>query len=193
MASEKRERDPVLAAMEAKAAAWKAAADSYRAAATLDGPLGEPSGIIGSGGIHIGGAARVDLPVGIFRDKTLKDAIAIYLEAGRRKQTNKEISEGLKAGGFPSTAGNFESTVATALYRLKNDGVVLRFPDGWDVASSYPDGLRNRLQKDTAPKKAKRAKKTRRAKADEAPRSMTVRMRRTRPTTSQADDAEIAS
>ncbi len=72
---------------------------------------------------------------------------------GPTKQTNKEIAIGLQDGGFPTTADNFEATVATALYRLKNDGVLLRFPDGRDLASSYPDNLRGRLEKDAAPRK----------------------------------------
>ena len=39
------------------------------------------------------------------------------------------------------------ATVGTALHRLKNEGMVLRFADGWDLASHYPDGLRARLEK----------------------------------------------
>jgi hypothetical protein len=106
----------------------------------------------------------IGLPVGVFRDKSLREAIPIYLGAGRRKQTNKEIAIGLQDGGFPTTADNFEATVATALYRLKNDGVLLRFPDGWDLASSYPDNLRGRLEKDSKPRKPLRAKRVKRGK-----------------------------
>lgn len=141
------ERDPVEAAFEAKIAAWTAALESYRAAKSLDAPVGDLS--VGLAG----GGRGMDLPVGVFRDKSLKEAIPLYLQVGRRKQTNKEIAEGLKAGGFHTTAENFEATVATALYRLKTDGVILRFPDGWDVASSYPDSLRSRLEKDAKPAK----------------------------------------
>lgn len=156
MAPEKPERDSFLAAVEAKIAAWKAVADSYRAAKSLDGPLGD----LPASGQPIGqsGGPPIDLPVGVFRDKSLKEAIPIYLEAGRRKQTNKEIATGLQTGGFHTTADNFEATVATALYRLKNEGTILRFPDGWDLAASYPGNLRTRLEKDANPKK-KRARK----------------------------------
>lgn len=154
MSSEQPSRDAFVAAIEAKIAAWKAVLDSYRAAAALDGPLGA----VASAHRHGAEPAKpMDLPVGVFRDKGLKEAIEIYLAAGRRKQTNKEIAQGLQKGGIATTATNFEATVATALGRMKEDGTILRFPDGWDLAASYPDSLRNRLDKDTTPKK-KRAK-----------------------------------
>jgi len=162
MAAEKPQQDGFLAAIEAKIAAWTAVADSYRAAVALDGPLGETNATLG-GVVATGGVGRVqaqiDLPVGVFRNKSLKEAIPIYLGVGRRKQTNKEIAVGLQAGGFPTTAENFEATVATALYRLKNDGVLLRFSDGWDLASSYPDNLRGRLEKDAKPSRNKTTKR----------------------------------
>lgn len=185
VAPEKSQQDAFLAAVTAKIAAWTAVAETYRIAVSLDGPLSEPGGIVTAVGT-IGGTSRAqgysqgDLPVGIFRDKSLKDAIPIYLGAVRRKQTNKEIATGLQAGGFPTTSGNFESTVATALYRLKNDAVLLRFPDGWDLASSYPDSLRGRLEKDAKPRPVKARRR--------APRKAQARTRL--PLTSDAADGE---
>lgn len=165
MTSEKRENDPFLAAIQAKIAAWTTVADSYRAAVALDGPLGEPGGIVSGVGSAAGtsrvqghGHAKVDLPVGVFRDKSIREAIAIYLEAGHRKQTNKEIAVGLQKGGIATMSANFEATVGTALHRMKEDGVVLRFPEGWDLAKSYPDNLRARLEKDGKPSRARTGK-----------------------------------
>ncbi|HXG56196.1 MAG TPA: hypothetical protein VNJ03_12525 [Vicinamibacterales bacterium] len=161
MATDKPQQDAFLAAIEAKIAAWTAVADSYRAAVSFDGPLSDPGGNVAFVA-SVAGVGRLqghDLPVGVFRAKSLKEAIPIYLGAVRRKQTNKEIALGLQAGGFPTTAENFEATVNTALYRLKNEGVLLRFPDGWDLASSYPDNLRGRLEKDGKPRGG-RPKKT---------------------------------
>lgn len=153
MASDKLpERDPFLAAIEAKIAAWTAVAESYRAARALDTGLADGA----HGSFSTQGATKpTELPVGVFRDKGVKEAIVIYLEACRRKQTNKEIANGLIAGGIATTASNFEATVATALVRLRREGTILRFPDGWDLASSYPENLRARLQKDASPKRAK--------------------------------------
>jgi hypothetical protein len=59
---------------------------------------------------------------------------------------------GLLRGGLASTSKNLESTVATALGRLRDEGIVLRFPDGWDLAESYPESLRNRLNGKSASK-----------------------------------------
>lgn len=155
------ENDNVRASIVAKVTAWQAVLDSYDAAVAIDSPPGDQAGqTAGTPSTAKPSASRHkahDLPVGVFRDKSIKDAIVIYLEAGRRKQTNKEIAEGLKKGGIATTAKNFEPTIATALYRLKEDGVVLRFDDGWDLASSYPDSLRARLgAKDKRPAQAKK-------------------------------------
>ena len=162
MTSERHEReDPFLTAIEAKIAAWKAVAESYRAAVSLDGQLGDHgAGASVPIGRPMDGSAStpMGLPIGVFRNKSIKEAIQIYLGAGHRKQTNKEIATGLKDGGIPTTAANFEATVATALHRMKDDNTVLRFPDGWDLASSYPDGLRSRLEKDAKPSRRRRPK-----------------------------------
>lgn len=153
--------DTFRASIIGKIAAWKAVLDSYDAAVSLDGRLNEPAAN-GHEGHRIApeSGKSIDLPVGIFRDKSLREAIQILLGAGRRKQTNKEIALGLQKGGIPTTSKFFEATVATALSRMKDDGVLLRFPDGWDLSSSYPDSLRNRLDKDAKPtKKAKQKEK----------------------------------
>ena len=167
------ENDPFAASVRAKIAAWQAVLESYETAIALDGPLPEGAGPAGGGSPTPRGKA-IDLPVGIFRDKSIKDAIALYLEAGRRKQTNKEIAEGLKRGGIATTSTNFEATVGTALFRLKNEGKVLRFDDGWDLAASYPDSLRGRLGAKDKPRKAKRpARRPATAKAQKATQAAT--------------------
>lgn len=166
MSHEKPAQDAFLAAIEGKIAAWQAVADSYRMAVSLDGALGDVTPASATNTRPLGqppSGKPMDLPVGIFRDKSIKEAITIYLGAGHRKQTNKEIAAGLQKGGIATTSANFEATIATALHRMKDDGIVLRFPDGWDLAASYPDSLKNRLQRDAKPRrkpaKAKRAKR----------------------------------
>ena len=71
------EQDSFLAMIEAKIAALQALAESYRTALSV-GALGQlvemdqsvPSPAI-SGGTHQNGAAPADLPVGVFRDKSI--------------------------------------------------------------------------------------------------------------------------
>jgi hypothetical protein len=157
MASDKNkptERDQIRAGFVAKIAAWTAVLETYDKATRIDGGVSEAV----AGAVFSATNAQ-DLPVGVFRGKGVKEAIVIYLEATRRKQTNKEIAAGLEAGGIATTSANFESTVATALMRLRTDGLVLRFPDGWDLAAQYPESLRNRLQKDAPAKRKKGGRK----------------------------------
>ena len=164
------EQDGFLAMIEAKIAALQALAESYRTALSV-GALGQlaeldqsvPSPAI-SGGTNQSGAASVDLPVGVFRDKSIPDAIKLFLSAQRRKQTGKEIAAGLLAGGLVSTSNRFDTTVTTGLHRLKAAGVVLRFQDGWDLAESYPEHLRTRIGNNARtskpmPKPKKKAKR----------------------------------
>lgn len=155
MSQERPERDGVEVALEAKVAAWQAVLDAYRAAKAIDGSLGEASLVSGLQTASPKGAplGSFDLPVGALRSKSVPDAIKLYLSAGRRKQTNKEIAAGLRQGGLETTAGNFEANIAAALFRLKKAGVVLRFKDGWDLAEHYADHIRNKLDNGIKPKK----------------------------------------
>jgi hypothetical protein len=152
------ETDPVLARIQAKIDAWQAAADSYRAALAL-----EQSGDLEGGNGRRAGVA-MELPVGAFRGMKIPDAIKLFLQSARRKQTAREIAAGLREGGMETTAKNFETTVTGALHRMKGDGEVLRFKDGWDLAEAHSAALRNRLAKDGKPTK-KQAKKASRASA----------------------------
>src|SRR5437899_2565343 len=99
------ETDPVLVRIQAKIDAWQAAADSYRAALAL-----EQSGELEDGNGRRPGIA-VELPVGAFRGMKIPEAIKLLLQAGRRKQTAREIATGLREGGMETTAKNFETTV----------------------------------------------------------------------------------
>lgn len=165
----------VLAGMEAKAAAWLSAAKSLRAA--LAAEIGGQSGDGKPGSVNNPtGDQPISIPRGAFHRKTSTEAIKIYLEAAGRKQTNKEIAQALKDGGLEST-GNFDNYVTHGLFRLKKDGVVLRFDDGWGLAEWYPESLRNRVAPSEKPpkKKAKgRAKSKKAASVAPKPKAETV-------------------
>lgn len=166
------EKDPqapdwalVLSGMEAKAAAWLSAAKSLRAAlaAETGGQVAEERSIVTPD-------QRVSIPRGAFHRKTATEAIKIYLEAAGRKQTNKEIAQALKDGGLEST-GSFDNYVTHGLFRLKKEGAVLRFDDGWGLAEWYSESLRNRV----APEKPQRKNrsKPKSKKASEITKSKT--------------------
>lgn len=107
--------DPFLVAIEGKIVAWTAVRDSYIAATLLD-------------------SSTLDPPVDTFRRTYLKEAILLYLRAGQRRQTAKQIAAGLLAGGYPTMSKSFDTIVGNTLGYLKRANLVLRFPDGWDVA-----------------------------------------------------------
>ena len=162
------EHDSTEQALVAKVAAWQAALDAYRAAKASDGPIGDVKRGAGATAAANGKpSAGFDLPVWALREHSLPEAIKIYLAAGNRKQTNKEIAIGVRQGGQASNAENLEASVASSLFRMKKAGIVLRFADGWDLAEHYPDHVRKKLEPTTKP--AKSRKRTRRAKAESAP------------------------
>ena len=163
MATEEPKQDGFLTMVDAKIEALQALAESYRAALSV-GALGHQAANLDQPALTttIGELVTyehvADLPVGVLRDKSTPDAIKLYLKAGRRKQTGKEIAEGLKEHGFHSTSKDLGGIVHASLHRLKKVGVVLRFQEGWDLAESYPEHVRAKMAK---PKKTAKPKKRR--------------------------------
>jgi hypothetical protein len=104
-----------------------------------------------------------ELPRGAFLGKSLPAAIKLYFSAMKKKQTIREIATALREGGVASTSDNFEGVITGCLNRMKSNGEILRFNDGWALAEFYPENLRNRLShgsaKKTANKNAKNPKK----------------------------------
>lgn len=177
MASETPETDSFLAMIANRIALLQALAESYRAARDA-GALGQP----GEGdGLPFASAsasastlprmpsnAPVELPTGAFRGKGIRSAIKMYLGAAKRKQPFKEIATALKVGGLESTSSDFERTLNATLHQLKNSGVLIQFPEGWDLADAYPESFRQRLTNNKESKPATREKRKRkrgRAKA----------------------------
>jgi hypothetical protein len=156
----------ILADMELKRTALDAAIAALRSAmaAGIFGPVGESFTISPNGAITaIPSPSFADLPRGAFLGKTAPEAIRLYLGTIRRKQTNKEIAQALQDGGLES-AGNFDNYVTSALFRLKNDGVVLRFEDGWGLSEWYNEAFRAKIGGQGSKKPAK-GSKARRKKA----------------------------
>lgn len=172
MAGEKPAYTEILLDLESKRAALDSLITSMRMALTI-GALGQP----GEGGdaspyVPMGQGASIELPSGAFLGKSLPASIKIYLSAVKRKQTIREIATALKEGGVETTSDNFENIVTGALNRLRTNGEVLRFKDGWGLAEFYPENLRARIVQETGKtqsrkrsQKAKASKKDAKAKA----------------------------
>jgi hypothetical protein len=164
MASERSEKMvdllPSIADIDAKIAALQALRASLVAAYGV-GAIGQPSGISnmslgGDQAIPAPAGAPTELPRGALLGKSVPAAIRFYLSVVRQKKTTREIATALKEGGVESLAGNFETTVASALHRLKIAAEVLRFDDGWALAEFYPESFRNRMAKEVKPARTAR-------------------------------------
>jgi hypothetical protein len=172
----KPESDAFLAGIDAKIAALQQFRESYlkmRAAGVMGLPPDPSSFPAPPGGSNTHGSQQtsqtggpVDLPTGIFRDKGLADALRLYLTIAKRKQTFKEIKAALMEGGLATTAEYFDQTLNGTMHRMRRKGELLQFKDGWDLADSYPPGMRQRLSE--ANEQPKRKKKKPRQKADAA-------------------------
>jgi hypothetical protein len=156
----------VIADLEAKIAALQGMLAAMKAA--------QASGVLGAGvAVEGGGLATsstgiqpVELPVGALMNKSIPDAIKLYLGSVKKKKTNAEIADALKEGGVESTSSDFMGIVTSALNRLRGQNEVLRFADGWGLASLYPPHVRAAVQdakrkpSKSSRKKARKAKPT---------------------------------
>jgi hypothetical protein len=143
--------DGFLATVETRIAALQQLKESYLAAVSIGA-----FGLAGEIDLSMSNGTRgtsYDLPTGAMLGKSVPQAIKLYLGAVRKKQTASEIMSALKDGGVESTAANFLNNVTSSLHRLKTSGDVLQFKDGWALAEFYPESLRARIAKETAPKK----------------------------------------
>lgn len=150
----------ILADMEARRAALDTAIAGLRAAiaAGILGAFGEVQTGLTAVNTTATPAGLANLPRGAFLGKTATEAVKLYLSTIRKKQTNKEIAQALRDGGLES-AGDFGNYITSALFRLKKEGAVLRFDDGWGLAEWYNEAFRTKLGASTSNKKvAKRGK-----------------------------------
>lgn len=133
--------------------------------------VGEEGGSSANGGDQ----QPTELPRGAFLGKSIPAAIKLYLYAMKRKQTDREIATALREGGVESTSDNFEKVVTGCLNRMKMNGEVLRFKDGWGLTEFYPAHLRTSLGQEGASKRKgskKKPKKTAPKAAAGAPPTM---------------------
>jgi hypothetical protein len=154
--------NPLVAYAEARIAAWQAVLASVRSALTLDSG-GTVDGINAALPQNGDLGQPMDLPDGAFYGKSVPACIELYLSAVKKKKTNKEIAAALKEGGVESNASTFSNTVTAALFKLKTDGTVLRFKDGWGLSAWYPANIRGSLG--ATPKKSGAKKKGKKSKA----------------------------
>jgi hypothetical protein len=155
------------AVVEGKIKALQALLDSLKSAVAM-GAFGSGEGLdlamVGSSS-NASDMTPIDLPEGAFNGKSLPACVKLYLSAVKRKKTIREIAAALREGGVESTSDNFDNVVTGAMFRLKGNGEVLRFKDGWGLSEWYPSNMRGGV---AAPAKSKAKKRGKRAKTKAA-------------------------
>lgn len=151
-----------LSGIDAKLAALKELRDSYIRAVSV-GAIGDIDfGTLGGSSVAVSGRTTdqpVDLPNGAFLNKSMPEAIKLLFVATKRKYQPAEVATILKDGGYESTSKNFEGTVSGTMYRMKDQGTLLRFKDGFGLAEFYPEHLRAKIAEASKPSTKGRGKK----------------------------------
>jgi hypothetical protein len=153
----------MLADLYAKRAGIDAAIAGIMAASGGNVSVPEGAAFAAMGSVTGGDRQATELPRGAFLGKSLPAAVKLYLSAVMKKQTIKEIATALHDGGMETNSDNFENVITGCLNRMKNNGEILRFKDGWALAEFYPEHLRRSLATGTAAK-SKNVKKTKKAR-----------------------------
>jgi hypothetical protein len=135
----------ILADLEAKKAALEGAIAAVRSAIAM-GAAGQSGDVSAAASSPSGGISSLhngEVPAGAFLGKSIPEAAKLYLAIVKKKQTSKEIAEGLKRGGIESTAKNFFGIVHSILDRTRksNGGVVKLDRSHWGLTDWYPRGV----------------------------------------------------
>ena len=144
MSAENIDLGEVIALLESKRAAIDTAIASLKAL-TNSGALGPSEGTS-----YINLAANVvnpstssgEVPDGVFHGKTLPAGIKLYLSLMNKKQTVREISDGLKKGGMESTSKWFDKIIYATLGRLRKSGEIVKIEGNWGLPEWYPALMR---------------------------------------------------
>ena len=145
MAGDTADAPTFLASLDAKLKALQDLRTAWLAAQAVGalGPLGEgaelPTVVLPANGET---GVPSELPKGAFLGKSLPQCITLHLSAVRKKQTMKEITAALRVGGVESTSPDFGNVVNAAIQRMKKNNEILRFKDGYGLASWYPPNFR---------------------------------------------------
>jgi hypothetical protein len=111
-----------------------------------------------------------EVPAGAFHGMRIPAAAKLYLSIVNKKQTTKEIADGLREGGMETAGKDFDIIVGSALYRITKgaaNGEIVRLKGGyWGLAAWWPAGVRTSQDKPNG-RKTKKARKQKSVKANE--------------------------
>ncbi|HUY13066.1 MAG TPA: hypothetical protein VMX16_05445 [Terriglobia bacterium] len=145
-----------IAEIESKRAVLENALNALKLVQS-SGALGTPvDGIMTSVPLPASGMGS-EVPDGAFHGKSVPAAIKLYLGIVRKKQTAREISDGLQKGGVESTSKWFDKIIYSTLDRLRRSGEILKLGGHWGLPEWYPASIRAGLSEGgKSPKKARK-------------------------------------
>jgi len=159
----------VIALLEAKRAALDSAIAALRVVHSTGAVGPTPDGItptVVSPMSASGSFQGAEVPDGAFHGRSVPAAIKLFLGIVRKKQTAREISDGLRKGGIESTSKWFDKIIYATLDRMRKSGDILKLESHWALPEWYPPSVRAGLaESGQAEKKvrkgARRTKKSR--------------------------------
>ncbi len=140
MSTDKIDYAAIIADLEAKRAALDNAITALKMV-VASGALGSSEGLSYvnlTATLASPAASGGEIPDGAFHGKTVPAAIKLYLGLKHKKQTAREISDGLKKGGIESTSKWFDKIVYATLARLKKAGEVVKVNGHWGLREWFP-------------------------------------------------------
>lgn len=153
----------IIADLESKRAALDNAIASLKAVASF-GAIGTSEGtsyVNLAVDVRSPSASGGDVPDGAFHGKSIPAAIKLYLNLVNKKQSAREIADGLRKGGMESTSKFFEKIVYATLDRLRKAGEVVKIEGNWALPQWYPALMRAGIgENGHKPKRRGRPRKT---------------------------------
>lgn len=137
MSVEKIDYATIISDLEAKREALENAITSLRLLAA-SGAIGPSDGTVSTFSMPFSTSGVGEVPDGAFHGKSMPEAIKLYLNLMHKKQSAREISDGLKKGGMESTSKWFDKIVYATLDRLRKAGDVLKIEGNWGLPEWYP-------------------------------------------------------
>jgi hypothetical protein len=186
MGIEKIDYAAIVADLEAKRAALDNAISSLKTV-LISGALGPSEGtsyVNLAATIVSGAAPSGEIPDGAFHGKSIPEGIRLYLELMRKKQTAREIADGLKKGGMETKSKWFEKIVYATLDRLKKTREVVKIRSEWGLPQWYPALMRAGISNSENGSSASRPRERRKSSVRKPPSRQKVSKSEVRPSES---------
>ncbi|MGA2390274.1 MAG: hypothetical protein ABSF97_15005 [Candidatus Sulfotelmatobacter sp.] len=166
MPAESIDYTPIIADLENKKAAIERTIALLRQMMTMgDLPQGPEGGTVSS---TVSSFMGGEVPTGAFLGKSIIEATKLYLEIVKKKQTAKQIMDGLVKGGMESSRPkSFLKTVHSALTRARQapNPPFVKVGMQWGLTSWFPKGISSGVSPTKKGKKTSKIAKPNRAAA----------------------------